>query len=527
MGDREWWDLEGSTTRAWTRFQARLGDRLVEMGHGDVVVIDVETADEEDAAAPCLRFTSRDDGARLRGEITASRVAGRRVLEAPGADVLLRQGWHVPTPEEGDSDVAPELVADVPAGEADRLAVMATRALRDVLGVTHPAFLAAGGLEVDPDAPAALPVETVADTDEPVAVMPDDAEHLRVLVDTALTPLFGEPPTHDGDGDVPVPWGSSLVYVRVDDERPVVEIFGFAALEVTDLERAAFEVNVLNRDERFLKFTLVEDRVMARIHLPAWPFVPEHLRSMLTLMSARLDQIDEDLVARVGGRRAVDLATDPADAADDGVDLDLDLGAAERPDEGLDEDLDEADGPDVGSRAADSASGPHRRREAALLTLLQLDADAVGSVDPELAASICDFDRDLVVHMLGDTGRQETAWHDARDRARRDGDADEARACAHEAAAWERTTTLLRHALRLIVERDLGRSPALGTRPAGAAPRGRSRRRVAPKRLPPRPGGAAGTAQGRSAADAGRAATPPVPTAADDDGAPARREAGE
>ena len=61
--------------------------------------------------------------------------------------------------------------------------------------------------------------------DEPLATSPDDADHLRALVDAALVPLFGGLPEHDSDDDVPVVNGSGLVWVRVLENAPVVQLF--------------------------------------------------------------------------------------------------------------------------------------------------------------------------------------------------------------------------------------------------------------------------------------------------------------
>lgn len=487
MSDAGGFGFEERTAQAWVRFQARLADRLAELSGDDVLVVEVQVGHVEGAGAtPFVRFAG-GGGSMLRGEVASNTyLAPEHALDAEQERALLRLGWGEPTagpvePAVGEGNFS----VDLPQEEADRLAVMATRTLRDVLGVVHPVFLSGHGPEVD--GAEAVPVEPVAEVDEPAAVMPDDAEHLRELVDLALTPLFGQVPVHDGDGDIAVPWGSSIVYVRVDEERPVVELFGFAALDVTALDRAVFEVGVLNRDERFLKFVLEDDRVMARIHLPAWPFVPEHLRSMLTLMSARLDDLDEDLVARVGGLRAVDLVGDEGgdDEPDEADELGLD-----GPENGFENGLEENEAGEGGIDEDDAAAALERTElDGALLTLLQLDADAVGSVDPELAASICGYDRALVLRLLGDTGRQEIAWRDARDRATIAGKPLEAEACAHELDAWERTTTLLRAALREIVEGAGSGAPAATDRRRDAADDHASpgHRRVARKLFPGRP----------------------------------------
>lgn len=457
MSEFAGFDLDRNTARAWSRFQARLADRIAEMGDDDTLVIDAEVADDVvDGAAPYVQFAGFGDGRMVRGEVSSNNyLAGPYALDEERTARLTALGWSVPTvgPGQPEGEGSGNFFTDVPLTEADRLAVMAVKALREVFGVAHPAFLVADGLGEDPEAPVLPATSAPVEQDEPLAVMPETADHLRELVDRALTPLFGSAPKHDDDGDIPVPWGSSLVFVRVDEEMPVVQLFSFVVEGVQDRDRAAFEVGVLNRDFRFIKFLLVEDRVMARVHLPAWPFVPEHLRSMLTGMSAQLDEIDDDLATRVGGR--------PAFAASDEEDDTTPVRVAE----------------------AHALSD-----ETALKTLLQLDAEADATIDPELAAGVCRFDQALIVRLLEETERQEISWRQSRDTALLGGDGEEAAACDHEMKAWERTSSLLRRALRLVVERAIGRETSGGASysPTADAPPAHPAH-AAPRRRPPRP----------------------------------------
>jgi hypothetical protein len=418
-------DLDRSTARAWSRFQARLADHLVDMDGDDIIVIETEVgASELVGAAPYVQFAA--GGSTVRGEVSSNNhLDDAYELDEDDVSVLTALGWQPPTvgPGRPVGEVSANFFADLPRAEADRLAVMAVKVLREVFGVAHPAFLTVDGLGEDPEA---APPAQEEQSPEPLAVMPESAEHLRDLVDAALTPLFESAPERDSDGDIPVPWGSSLVFVRVDEETPVVELFSVVVADVADLERARFEVAVLNRDLRFMKFLLVEGRVLARVHLPAWPFVPEHLRSMLTGMSAKIDEIDEDLLARVGGR----LPFVPTE--------------------------DDTTVPRV------PANPVGTRDDTTLMTLLQLDADAVGTVDADLAAGVCGYDQGLIVRLLAETEGQEVAWRRARDEALLESDGAEAAACRHETEAWERTTVLLRQALRLTVERALGRDRSTG-----------------------------------------------------------------
>jgi hypothetical protein len=323
---------------------------------------------------------------------------------------------------------------------------MTTRALRDVFGVAHPAFLTAGGLDDDAEPDLGIPSGRGPSEPEvePPAVFPRDRDHLIELVDKALTPFFGNAPLHDEDDDIPVVNGSALVFVRVAEQMPAIQLFCCVVHDVTDDDSAAFEVAVLNRDQAFLKFVLVEDRVMAHLWLPAYPFAPEHLRAMLAVTSQTVDAVDDDLARRVRGRRTFEPGERP-----DGYDEQLSLEAAES---GLDSGKDSGeDTVDVDGEAQTGAIHP------AMMTLLQLDAGAPGTLTPELVASVCAMNRELILELITWNSQQEIAWRKARDRALLAADPDEAEVSDREVQHAEATVNLLRRALRLVVEQQLGR----------------------------------------------------------------------
>ena len=425
-------DLDRSTARAWSKFQARLADHVVDMEDDDLLLVEAESSvdDEDEGAAPYVQFCAWDEDL-VRCEVSSNEyLADEHRLDSVGVQILKALGWSGPTVGRDDEDPgegSANFYIDVERSEADRLAVMTVRALREVFGVAHPVFLSAHNLADDGEPASSLGVpasqpSSEDDPDEPIAVVARDREHLQELVDEALIPFFGHTPAHDEDDDVPVVAGSALVFVRVLKSYPAIQMFSELVSDVTDLERAAFEVAVLNRDVQFIKFVLIEDRVLAQLFLPAWPFAPKHVRAMLALMAETVDEVDDDLAVRVGGRRTLDAA------------------AEEEP-------SDEDDAP----------------FHPAMMTLLQLDADEPGSVDPELAASICGMDRDLILELLTTNSEQEIAWRQARDEAVLTGDPDdEADVCDHEMKHAERTTNLLRRALRIVVERELGREPKAG-----------------------------------------------------------------
>jgi hypothetical protein len=414
-------DLDRSVSRAWKGFQARLADYLVGMTDEDSLVINVVAGEEpEEGSAPYVQFAGFG-GDRVRGEVCSNRYLAREYqFDAQRARVLERQGWQWP-------DESANFYAQLPTIDGDRLAVMAVRALRDVFDVPHPAFLAAGS----PTAAERLgltgaPEGVDSEEDEPLSIVPESAEHLQQLVDDALTPVFGHVPAKDSDGDIPVPYNSTLVFIRVYQDEPLIDIFGCVVTDVTDLEAAHIEAGILNRDVKFIKFFVAGDNVVAQLQIPSYPFSPLVLRNMLQFMSSALDEIDDDLALRTGGR----LAIDPA---------------------GLDEEYDNPDDPSP--LEADDAEPSREEPELhpALLRIIQLDADGRG--EPELVADICDGDRDLILQLLRTSADQEIEWRQSAEAAVLAGDKDEAAVCEHELRAWEGATQLLRRALRFVAGR--------------------------------------------------------------------------
>jgi hypothetical protein len=460
MSEFAGFDLDRSTQRAWSAFQARLADRIAEMSDDEIVIVEVGSVVEEDAegSAPYVQFCAWG-GAMVRCEVSSNAYLDPRVrLDSAGADVIVELGWGAPTAgrSEDAGEGSSNFFLDTERTDADRLAVMSTRVLRDVFGVAHPAFLVSADLGGD----GAAPVEQ---TPEAAATFPNDREHLQELVDAALAPYFGHEPSHDEDDDIPVVSGSAMVFVRVLEDAPVVHLFCPLVCGVEDRDRAAFEVSVLNRDQRFLKFVLVGDDVMVHLYLPGYPFAPEHLRAMLALMSTSVDALDEDLVARVGGRRMFE-PTDDEDVEDV-------------------EEIEDEDGDD-GLEAEEDAEAETEATHPAMLILLQLDAESPGSLTPELAASVCAMDRDLILELITWSSEQEIVWRQARDRAYLQGDAEEAEVCGHEMSHAEQTVNLLRRALRLVVERQLGRDLL----DQGYVVARRRRRGSAPEKDPALPG---------------------------------------
>lgn len=299
---------ETDVEQAWVRFRARLADRLAEMVDDDVLVVEVEVGPDVDelvGAAPYVQVLGWRDGRggdHLRLETVSNDYLDERwALDDEQEAALVAMGYVAPGPDRADN-----FHLDARPREADRVAHLAVRALREVHGCPHPAFLLTDDLPAEPSAVGAPP--EVAP--EPSLVRPLDRDHLLALTVDALRVMLGEGLEADEDGDVPVECGGVTAYVQVLEDRPGLQLFAPLLLDLPepDSPQALLALNHLHRRHPGLQLRLVGDVVVARARHVAWPFVPEQVRAVVAEFCQDLDEIALCLVEELGGRRPADPA---------------------------------------------------------------------------------------------------------------------------------------------------------------------------------------------------------------------------
>lgn len=330
-------DLDRSTGEAWAEFEARLAEVISMIDDSGDLTIGTESGSND--PAPFVRFScpKRD---RLRCEAAGNASLGPDLRLGPAqVRALTDLGWHPPEDElpeaseaetsgaseaessgasesessgaseaeiPGANDAGPtappvrDFWAEAPQEEAERLAAMAVAALRDVYGVPHPVFLAPDQLGEVLNGPT--PVERVAGLPVPADGSRGTPQRLDALVDAELTDLYGHPPMRDGEGDVAVRVGSTMIFLRTSPDGQEVILFSAVVHDLAGRSRAAEVLNDLNVAARWVKFQLVRDRVFVTMSILARPFVPEHLRQAVRILSEVADGIDEELAAKLGGR---------------------------------------------------------------------------------------------------------------------------------------------------------------------------------------------------------------------------------
>jgi len=424
-------DLDRRVAMAWAQLHSRLTAALTALANDETMNIVLPSAYDEDelaGAVPYLQFIGFDNGA-VRGEVSSNHFLDERhrLSDAQG-QALLELGWGAPATDPAtDESYSPNFYIDAEPRALPELADAVVGAIKDVFGVPHPSFLIATGLDGDTTGAAhllGLPPPTPADDstpqDEALAVEPTDRDHLVQLVDATLAPVIGGMPAHDDDGDIPIRSGSAIVFVRVAQDGPFIELFSPVLVEVEGSPLALERISQLNRWVRFVSFGWAAGTVHASMHLYCHPFVPEHLRHAVAVLTSVADRLDDELRLGLGGR--VFFGEDKSSGTDEA--------------------------PAEGEGAADEEAD--QELPEALLTLIQLDAAAEGAVSAEEAAQICGRDRRNILDYIRLAEQQVIEWRSSADEALGEGDDEEAAACAHEGKAWQSTVDLLRSALRLV-----------------------------------------------------------------------------
>ena len=114
----------------------------------------------------------------------------------------------------------------------------------------------------------------------------------------------------DNDGDIHIPRGSAVVFVRTaDDDPPRIEIFSPLLEDFTMRPEVFAAVNAINRNTPFAKAYVDPDN--AQIVLTAELHIfdelsPDQLLATIDLVADRADHYDSLLQKRFGGRTMLD-----------------------------------------------------------------------------------------------------------------------------------------------------------------------------------------------------------------------------
>jgi hypothetical protein len=305
-------DLRSKVTEAWREFAGALAALLPTLSPGAHIDVTLDpTASGTGRAVYSVSMRVLDDGVVEALAVgNAELPEGFRMDRASVAD-LVALGWSPPgvLPDSGDSFGLRSTTED-----ATRLATIVTRTLRDVYGAPHPAFLVylvhdiddepidtapLGTARHEPTLEEGLTVEDVTKAAEEAVPL---AERVRTVVAT-MSKTTVDQLQEDADGDIGIRAGSAMVFVRVRDNPPLVDVFSPILTEVEPTEQLYVKLSELTNRMPIGRLYCAQDTVWASIPVFGRNFQAAHLMLAVQVMTGLADELDDRLHGEFGGKR--------------------------------------------------------------------------------------------------------------------------------------------------------------------------------------------------------------------------------
>ncbi|KUL34433.1 T3SS (YopN, CesT) and YbjN peptide-binding chaperone 1 [Actinoplanes awajinensis] len=315
-------DLRAKVTDAWREFAGALAGMLSGLPSGAQVDLTLDpTASGTGSAIYSVSIRILPDGVIEALAVgNAALPAEFRMDRAAVAD-MVALGWSPPGVLPGSGDF---FGVRTEQDKGKQLATAVSRTLRDVYGAPHPAFLVylvhdeedepieAGPLatarpepgldssgldlsELDDDKALA---EAMAGTEE---LVPLD-ERVRTVIATMSKTTVDQLQV-DADGDVGIRAGSAMVFVRVRDNPPLVDVFSPILTEVEPTEQLYVKLSELTNRMPIGRLYVAQDTVWASIPVFGRNFQATHLMLAVQVMTGLADELDDRLHGEFGGKR--------------------------------------------------------------------------------------------------------------------------------------------------------------------------------------------------------------------------------
>jgi hypothetical protein len=310
-------DLAAKVAAAWADFDRALAEALPNLPAGST--LDMTLDPTASGVGEAVYSVSVDlEGEQLRANaVSNSLLPPEYRLSRKSVGELVALGWSPPgVLVAGDERFGLQL----PVSDAPRMAAIVSRTLREGYGTPHPAFLmysvdpaAHADAEAEAAAPplgAARPVPPSSPTavsDAPVALQHGlTGLSLPDKVATVIAAMLNTTPDAlpvDNEGDVGIRSGSAMVFVRVRDEPPLVDVFSPVLTAVEANEKLYVRLSELTHRMPIGRLYFSGETVWASVPVFGRDFQATHLMLAVQVMTGLADELDDRLHGEFGGKR--------------------------------------------------------------------------------------------------------------------------------------------------------------------------------------------------------------------------------
>ncbi|WP_432833718.1 T3SS (YopN, CesT) and YbjN peptide-binding chaperone 1 [Dactylosporangium sp. CA-092794] len=318
-------NLKEKVAEAWRDFARHLVDGLRGLEPGTTLDLTLDpTASGTGDAVYSVQVTGEDGDQLAATAVSNADLPTAYRLDRTVIAEVVALGWSPPGVVAGSGE---SFGLRVGKGESTQLSRLITRTLRDIYGAPHPAFLtylahdAEGRVAPLPALGVARSLASLVDGDGdgvvdvvspvsggglPAITEAIDELTLHEKVTTVVARLMKTAPEElpiDPDGDIGIRSGSAMVFVRVRDNPPLVDVFSPILTEVEPTERLYVKLSELTNRMPIGRLYCTNDTVWASVPVFGRDFQPTHLMLAVQVMTGLADELDDRLHGEFGGKR--------------------------------------------------------------------------------------------------------------------------------------------------------------------------------------------------------------------------------
>ncbi|HCU51311.1 MAG TPA: hypothetical protein DGG94_16195 [Micromonosporaceae bacterium] len=299
-------DLGAKVTEAWREFARALAAALPELPAGAHLDLTLDpTASGTGHAVYGVSMERTEEGTSALAVGNANLPEGYR-LDRTAVASMVALGWSPPGVMSGSGESFG--LEDA----TDKLARVVTRTLRDVYGAPHPAFLVYAARGAEDEALTISQLGLARHESTMGGTMPalealtghglELAERVRIVV-AAMTKTDPDELQVDGDGDIGIRAGSAMVFVRVRDNPPLIDVFSPVLTEIEPTEKLFVKLSELTNRMPIGRLYCTSGTVWASVPVFGRDFQATHLSLAIQVMTGLADELDDRLHGEFGGKR--------------------------------------------------------------------------------------------------------------------------------------------------------------------------------------------------------------------------------